>query len=226
MTALSDSSSPAPGARRWRRPGAWAWVTLGVAVLVGLPVLAVLSRIFVPTDGVWQHLAQTVLSRYIGNSLALILGVGSITLLLGIASAWLIAMCRFPGRGVLEWALLLPMAIPAYVLAYVYTDLLQFSGPLQSALRGWFGWSRQDYWFPEVRSLAGAIAMLGLAFSPYVYLAARAAFLEQSVCVLEVSRTLGCTPARAFARVALPLARPAIVAGLVWWMVSRRKKGE
>lgn len=200
--------------RRLRVPGPWAWTTLAVAALVGLPVLVVLSRVFLPSDGVWQHLAETVLSRYIGNSLALVLGVGAVTLVLGIASAWLVAMCRFPGRTVLEWALLLPMAMPAYVLAYVYTDLLQFSGPLQSGLRAWFGWSRQDYWFPEVRSLPGAIAMLGLAFYPYVYLAARAAFLEQSVCVLEVSRTLGCTPWRAFGRVALPLARPAIVAGL------------
>jgi iron(III) transport system permease protein len=206
--------SPIAAPVRRRRLTAWPVVTILVALLVALPVLVVASRVFMPSNGVWSHLAETVLGGYLLNTLLLAVGVGTLCLVIGVPAAWLVAMCRFPGRRVLEWALLLPMAIPAYVLAYVYTDLLQFVGPVQSGLRALFGWTRRDYWFPEIRSLGGAVAMLGLALSPYVYLAARAAFLEQSVCVLEVSRTLGSSPWRAFLRVALPLARPAIVGGL------------
>jgi iron(III) transport system permease protein len=123
-------------------------------------------------------------------------------------------MCEFPGRRLFEWALLLPMALPAYIIAYTYTGMLDFAGPVQTTLRELFGWSYGDYWFPDVRSLSGAILMLSLVLYPYVYLLARAAFLEQSVCVLEVSRTLGAGPWRSFLRVALPLARPAVIAGL------------
>jgi iron(III) transport system permease protein len=123
-------------------------------------------------------------------------------------------MCRFPGRALFEWALLLPMAMPAYIIAYTYTGLLDFAGPVQSALREWTGWGYGDYWFPEIRSLEGAALMLSLVLYPYVYLLARAAFLSQSLCVLDVSRTLGNGPWRTFFSVALPLARPAIVAGL------------
>jgi iron(III) transport system permease protein len=123
-------------------------------------------------------------------------------------------MCRFPGSAVLEWALILPLALPAYVMAYAYTDFLQFTGPLQSQLRALTGWGAADYWFPEIRSLGGAVAMLTLVLYPYVYLLARAAFLEQSICALEVSRTLGCGPWGSFFRVALPLARPAVAGGV------------
>jgi iron(III) transport system permease protein len=126
----------------------------------------------------------------------------------------LTSVCEFPGRRLFEWALLLPMAIPAYIIAYTYTGLLDFAGPVQTALRETFGWTRQDYWFPEVRSLPGAVAMLALVLYPYVYLLARAAFLEQSAAVLEVSRSLGAGPWRRFLDVALPLARPALIAGV------------
>ena len=143
------------------------------------------------------------------------IGVGVGTLLLGVSAAWVSATCEFPGRRWLEWALLLPMAIPAYIVAYTYTGLLDFSGPVQSLLRESFGWGYGDYWFPNIRSLAGAVVMLSLVLYPYVYLLARAAFLEQSVCVLEVSRTLGASPMHTFLRVALPMARPAIIAGLL-----------
>jgi iron(III) transport system permease protein len=161
-----------------------------------------------------------VLGRYALNSLLLAVGVGAGTVVIGVATAWLVAMCRFPGRRVFEWALLLPLAMPAYVIAYTYTGLLDFAGPVQTALREVTGWTRRDYAFPPVRSLGGAVLMLSLVLYPYVYLLARTAFLEQSVCVLEASRTLGLGPWRSFRRVALPLARPAIVAGLALVMME------
>ncbi|HYC02951.1 MAG TPA: iron ABC transporter permease [Azospirillaceae bacterium] len=201
-------------------PDAWTASTVLIALLVALPVLIVASRLLVPTHGVWDHLAATVLPRYLANTVMLVLGVGLGVLVTGAGTAWLVTMCRFPGSRWLEWALLLPMAMPAYVMAYTYTDLLQFVGPVQTTLRELFGWSRQDYWFPNVRSLGGAVAMMGLVLYPYVYLLARAAFLEQSVCVLEVGRTLGSGPWRTFFRVALPLARPAIVGGLALAMME------
>jgi iron(III) transport system permease protein len=201
-------------ARHRLMPSGWTIATLAIACLVAMPVVVVLSRVLIPTDGVWEHLASTVLPYYLANTAQMVLGVGSGTLVLGVGTAWLVTMCRFPGSRVLEWALLLPMAVPAYVMAYVYTDLLQFVGPVQTTMREVMGWTRRDYWFPEIRSLGGAVVMLTLVLYPYVYLLSRAAFLEQSVCVLEVSRTLGRGPYRSFFGVALPLARPAIVAGL------------
>ncbi|WP_323378273.1 iron ABC transporter permease [Skermanella mucosa] len=211
---LHALNNAADRARHRLMPSGWTVATLLIACLVALPVAVVVSRIFIPTDGVWSHLASTVLPYYLGNTVKLVLGVGAGTLVIGVGTAWLVTMCRFPGSRVLEWALLLPMAVPAYVMAYVYTDLLQFVGPVQTTLRELTGWTRHDYWFPNVRSLGGAVAMLTLVLYPYVYLLSRAAFLEQSVCVLEVSRTLGRGPYRSFFGVALPLARPAIVAGL------------
>lgn len=187
---------------------------MAIAALVALPVLVVLSRVLAETGGVWEHLASTVLPVYIRNTLALMVGVGLLTLVIGVSLAWLVTMTRFPGSRVFEWALLLPLAVPAYVMAYVYTDLLEFAGPVQTLLRDVTGWQAQDYWFPPIRSLGGAMAMLALALYPYVYMLARAAFLEQSVCALEASRMLGRGPWRSFFGVALPLARPAIAAGL------------
>jgi iron(III) transport system permease protein len=195
--------------------GGWRLGVLGVALVVALPVLTVFGFLLQPATGVWQHLAQTALTDYIVNSLLLMLGVGAGTLLLGVSTAWVSATCEFPGRRFFEWALLLPMAIPAYIIAYTYTGMLDFAGPVQGALRAVFDWGYGDYWFPNVRSLTGAMVMLSLVLYPYVYLLARAAFLEQSVCVLEVSRTLGATPMHTFLRVALPMARPAIIAGLL-----------
>jgi len=197
-----------------RPPDVWGLGVPLMAVLLAVPVLVVFSFIFQPAGAVWRHLAATVLSEYVANSLLLMAGVGAGTLLLGISTAWLCTLCRFPGRLVFQWALLLPMAMPAYIIAYTYTGLLDFSGPVQATLRAWFDWGYGDYWFPQVRSLGGAIVMLALVLYPYVYLLARAAFLEQSICALEVGRTLGCGPWRAFFTVALPLARPAIIAGL------------
>ncbi len=143
------------------------------------------------------------------------LGVGVCTLFIGVLTAWLVTMCRFPGSRFLEWGLLLPIAMPSYLIAFVYTDLLEYAGPVQGLLRDIFGWSSpQDYYFFEIRSLGGAISMMSLTLYPYVYLLSRAAFLEQCLCVLEVSRTLGSGAWGSFLRVALPLARPSIVIGL------------
>jgi iron(III) transport system permease protein len=176
--------------------------------------MIIAGYLFVPATQVWQHLADTVLIDYISNSLLLMLGVAIGTLILGVASAWLTAMCQFPGRKIFEWALLLPLAMPAYIIAYTYTGMLDYAGPVQTLIRSLTGWGYGDYWFPDIRSIEGAVIMLSLVLYPYVYLLTRAAFLNQSICVLDVSRTLGNGSWATFFRVALPLARPAIVAGL------------
>ncbi|MFG6665874.1 ABC transporter permease [Halomonas sp. HNIBRBA4712] len=192
----------------------WSLALLGVALLVALPVLIVLGHILVPTDGVWGHLASTVLPRYLTNTLWLALIVGLGTLVIGTGCAWLVVMCRFPGRRVFEWALLLPLAVPTYVIAYAYTDFFQVAGPFQSALRAWFDWQYGDYYFPNIRSLGGAATLITFVLYPYVYLLARASFLEQSAGMLDVGRTLGRGPWRLFFSVALPLSRPALVGGV------------
>ena len=201
---------------RWAGLDRWNLGALAIALVVAAPVASVVVLALRPAENIWPHLAATVLPAYLENTFWLMLGVGSACAVGGVGTAWLVALCRFPGRRVFEWALLLPLAVPAYVVAYVYTDLLDFAGPVQVGLRTLMGWgSAREYFFPEVRSLGGAIVMLSLVLYPYVYLMARAAFQEQSVCVIEVSRTLGRGPWRSFFTVALPLARPAIVAGLV-----------
>lgn len=161
----------------------------------------------------WRHLASTVLGRYIANTLVLVVLVGIGVTAIGTTTAWLVTTCRFPGRRVFEWAMILPLALPAYVTAYAYTQLLQHPGPIQTWLRGLTGWGPREYWFPEIRSLEGAALVFALVLYPYVYLLARAAFLQQSATAFEASRTLGASPWRSFFRVALPMARPAIVAG-------------
>lgn len=196
------------------RPDGWTLSVLAVAVLMAVPVIVVLSFLLHPADDVLYHLVETVLPDYIFNSLALMLGVSVGVLTIGVTAAWLTSLCDFPGRRFFSWALLLPLAVPAYIIAYTYTGLLDFEGPVQTQLRETYGWRYGDYWFPEIRSVGGAIIMLSLVLYPYVYMLARAAFLEQSHGVMEVSRTLGNGPWRTFFRVALPLARPAIVTGL------------
>ncbi len=192
----------------------WATSLLLLCIVLMIPIFVIFGSVLLPGDDVWGHLYDTVLFDYIRNSLLLVAGVGTLVLLIGVIPAWLVTMNEFPGSAVLEWALLLPLAIPAYIIAYTYTGMLDVAGPLQGWLRDVFDWQYGDYWFPEIRSLGGAILMISLVLYPYVYLLSRAAFIEQSVCVLEVSRTLGCGPYQAFFRVALPLARPAIIAGL------------
>ena len=189
-------------------------IASGVALLALVPIVTIFGHLFVPSDGVWDHLVRTVLGTYVTNSLLLMAGVGILVTLLGVGTAWLTSMCDFPGRSLFEWALLLPLALPAYIIAYTYTGLLDFAGPVQTLIRDITGLGYRQYWFPEIRSLGGAIAMFSLVLYPYVYLLTRAAFLNQSICVLDVSRTFGNSPLRTFARVAVPLARPAIIAGL------------
>ena len=193
----------------------WAVSVLAIALLIATPVIFIFSSVFDSAGDIWQHLVETVLKDYVVNSLVMMLGVGIGVLILGVGTAWLVTMCSFLGSGWLEWLLLLPLAAPAYLLAYAYTDMLDYFGPVQIFLRDIFGWQTiRDYWFPNVRSLPGAILMLTLVLYPYVYLLARVAFLEQSVCTLEASRSLGCNPWRSFFAIALPLARPSIMAGL------------
>ena len=193
---------------------AWSIAALCIAALAMIPILAIIWA--VPSGGLtaWGHLSASVLPRYAGNTLALMLLVGVITAAIGVGSAWLVSAARFPGRTVLSWALVLPLAVPAYISAYIYADLLDFSGPVQSGLRGIFGWGAGDYSFPAIRSLPGAAFVLSLVLYPYVYLLSRAAFSAQSMSQFRAARTLGLTPANAFWRIALPSARPAIAGGL------------
>ncbi|MBT6116414.1 MAG: iron ABC transporter permease, partial [Rhodospirillaceae bacterium] len=193
------------------------WIAgLGLLCLVlALPILAVLWMATAESTGAWSHLLDTVLVGYFRNTILLMGGVAVGTVLLGVPAAWLVTNCRFPGVRVVEWALLLPFAMPAYILAFLYTDLLEFAGPVQGALRDVFGWqSPRDYWFPQIRSLPGAVIVLSLALYPYVYLLARASLIAQSVCVLEASRTLGCGVWGSVFQVALPLLRPAVAVGV------------
>ncbi|SMH58815.1 ABC transporter permease [Azospirillum agricola] len=218
MAMATDAKSPGSPSlsprRLLSRIGPTGFLAFLLAILIAVPILAVFAQSFTSTGDLWSHMAHTVLPDYIANTLILLGIVGSATLVTGTACAWTVTMHDFRGRTLLQWLLLLPLAMPAYVMAYTYTDFLQFAGPVQSWLRATFGWRRGDYWFPEIRSAWGAGLVLASVLYPYVYVLARAAFLEQSVCVLEAGRTLGCSAFGVFRRVALPLARPALVAGV------------
>ncbi len=190
--------------------------TLGVLAIAGLlavPVIGVFASFLEKDAGSWARLLDQNLVQFIGNTLRLAVFTGVGVLFGGVATAWLVTMCRFPGRRWFEWLLILPLSAPAYIIAYVYTDFLQHSGPVQSLLRDLTGLGPRDYWFPNIRSLEGAVLVFTLVLYPYVYLLTRAAFLEQSVCVLEASRSLGRSAWASFWKVALPLARPAIATG-------------
>jgi iron(III) transport system permease protein len=188
-------------------------MTLALAAAVAVPILSVVFSVFAGFGPTFIHIAETVLIEYASNTIALTLLVVIGVLLIGVPAAWLIAACEFPGRRVLEAALILPLAAPAYVLAYAYADFLSAFGPLQTALRDFTGWEAGDYWFPDVRSLPGAAAMLILVLYPYVYLLARARFLSESATAREAARLMGRSAWGVFFEVSLPLARPALVAG-------------
>ena len=198
----------------------WRWSVLLPALLLAVPVLVIFSSVFNPQPEVWRHLRQTVLADYVVNSLLLAGGTGLGAMTTGTLCAWLVSRYQFAGRRVVEWLLLLPLAMPAYIIAYTYTGMLDFAGPLQSALRAQFDWRYGDYWFPQIRSLGGAIVMLSLVLYPYVYMLARTAFREQPASLLEASRTLGLTPWQHLRKVALPLARPAILTGTALAMME------
>ena len=197
------------------RPDLWIVVPAVITCVVVAPMLAVIWLAFHPTENIWPHLMATVLPRYLRNTLMLMLGVGVLAGAVGAGAAWLVVMYRFPGRRWLDHALLFPLASPAYIGAYALVDFLTYSGPVQGGLRWAFGWrSARDYAFPDVHSLGFATVVLAAAFYPYVYLLARAAFREQSGASYEVARALGVGPWGLFWRVGLPLARPAIAAGI------------
>jgi iron(III) transport system permease protein len=188
--------------------------SLLVAALIAVPIVSVTANLLLGGSGdTWSHLASTVLPDYILNTLILCVGVGSGVIVVGVSTAWLVSIHDFPGRRIFEWALVLPLAVPAYVMAYAYTDLLQFVGPVQSWLRETFNLSAGQYWFPDIRTVGGACAVFVFVLYPYVYLLARAAFLERASGMLEAGRSLGLGPWESFFRVSLPLARPAIAAG-------------
>jgi len=218
LTIAAETSAIAPEASE-PLPAAgdrgWLVVVVVVAALALVPLAALALIALQPAPDVWHHLVGTVLPRAVATTALLMLGVGLLAGAIGIGTAWLVVMYRFPGRGALEWALLLPLAVPTYIAAYAAVEVTDYSGPLQGLVRLLFGYTlRREYWFPEIRSLGGAVLVMGLVLYPYVYLTARAAFLMQSACVLDVARTLGARPWRVFLAVALPLARPAIVVGV------------
>ena len=197
----------------FQRVGFLGAISLGAAALILLPILAVVASVLGPASETWAHLARTLLGTYVANTALLVACVAVGVLSIGVLSAWLVTAYRFPAQRVLEWALVLPLAMPAYVMAYAYTDWLQFTGPVQGLLRAATGWQAREYWFPEIRSIPGAAAMLSFALYPYVYLLARTAFLDVSRSALEAGRLAGHTAWGSFWRVALPIARPAVAAG-------------
>ena len=210
---MALTAQAAPVHQKRRIISFWSIGALIVAALIALPIVAVLAQVFVPSDGAWAHLAATVLPRYLRNSLMLVVLTVALASAMGVGAGWLIAGFDFRGRGVLQWALMLPMTMPGYVIAYVYFDRLAYAGPVQTALREVFGWQRGDYWFPQVASLPGAAVLLALVLYPYIYLLTRAAFATQSLHLIEAARALGHSRRGAFFRVALPMSRPAMVAG-------------
>lgn len=223
-TALKRTRPPEPRgrllaqARRFMaEPQAgWTLVVLPITAILALPVVAVLYLAATPAENAWPHLSATVLPEALANTLWLALGTATITFTVGTATAWLVTMYRFPGRALVDRLLVIPMAMPTFIVAYCYAELLDYAGPVQTALRSAMGWtSARDYWFPAIRSPIGAMLILSSVLYPYVYLAARASFVQQSICALEVARTLGRTPMATFFAVALPLARPAIAAGVM-----------
>jgi iron(III) transport system permease protein len=206
-------------ARAQRQPvDRWS---IGVILLCGLilgPVLAVLLSAFGDSGGLWSHLYDTVLGRYISNTLILMAGVGVVAIGFGVSSAWVISRYDFAGRRMLEWMLLLPAAIPAYIIAYSYTEFFEYAGPLQSGLRHLFGWqSPRNYWFPEIRSLGGAILVMASVLYPYIYMVTRIAFRLTPASLFEIALVHNRSQ---FWQVGLPLARPAIMAGLALVMME------
>ena len=218
MSATSDISGPLRSRLyRLRSSGnlGWSAGALALALIVTSPILAIGLVAMQSSGDTWPHLVSTVLPSSTLTTMELMFGVGLTTLVIGAGTAWLVTMFRFPGRSIFEWLLLVPLAMPTYIIAFCYMELFDYSGTIQTALRAAFGWrNAADYWFPEIRSIWGGILVMSFVLYPYVYLTARASFLQQSVCVLEVSRTLGRSAWGTFWSVALPLARPALVAGV------------
>ncbi|WP_421981518.1 ABC transporter permease [Roseibium sp.] len=193
----------------------WQIAAIAITGLVLLPIAAIVWIALSPTGDLWGQLLRTVLPGSLQTTLLLMAGVGVITAAVGVGTAWIVTMCAFPGRKILDWALLVPLAVPTYIVAFAYIEILDYTGPVQSLIRSLFGFkTSREYWFPEIRSLGGAVFVMSAVLYPYVYLTARASFLIQSASMLDVSRTLGASPYGLFFRIALPLARPAIAIGV------------
>ncbi|MDO6590313.1 iron ABC transporter permease [Loktanella sp. D2R18] len=203
------------------RVSPWSIGAVCIAVMVLIPIVAVIWFALTPTENIWPHLLRTTLPRYLTNTAVLMFSVGALTAMIGTGAAWMVVMYKFPGRRVLQWALLMPLAVPAYVGAYALVDFLEYAGPVQTTLREVMGWqTARDYWFPGIRTRGAAILVLSMALYPYVYLLARAAFREQSGAAYEVAQALGAGTFGRFYRVGLPLARPAIAAGVAVVMME------
>lgn len=216
---MVDDSIMQPARRR--RFDGWMAGAVLVAAIVVLPLVSVLVMAFGGSGTDWVHLWSTIMPRYLGNSLVMMVSVGVCAGVIGTGTAWLVASRDFPGRAVLQYALLMPLAIPAYISAYALVDTLEFSGPVQGLLRDLFGWqSARDYWFPEIRSRWAGVLVMSLSLYPYVYLMTRSSFESQGTATVDVARALGCSPRRAFWRVSLPMARPAIAAGVAIVMME------
>lgn len=192
----------------------WFITIVAIAGIITLPLWVVVQFNFHPRTETWRHLVDFVLWGYIKNSFVLAIGVAVGTFMIGVPAAWLCAMYKFPGKRLLEFLLLLPLAIPGYIIAYTYTGIMDVGGPLQTYLRGLFGWQYGDYWFPEIRSLGGAITMFSFVLYPYVYLLTRATLIIQSASVIDAARSLGANAIERFITIIIPLARPAIAAGI------------
>ena len=204
--------------RSVRRPVLDGWLTattIVVVIAVALPLIAIITLAFSPDENIWPHLIHTVLPGYIWRTLFLLTGVGVLVASMGTLTAWLVASYEFPLRRYFHWISLLPLAMPVYITSYTYVAFLNYSGPVQTALRDLFGWqSRQDYWFPEIRSLPGAVLVLATVLYPYVFMTAQAAFMRMPTSQLDAARSLGRGPVAVFFKIALPQARPAIVVGM------------
>lgn len=192
----------------------WQYISSLFTILLILPILAIIYTAVSQSDHVFSHLFATVLPTYIYNTFALVAGTMALSLILGVTSAWIIVMCRIPGAKFLQWLLVLPLAMPGYIVGYIYTNWFDFACLIQRTLRALTGWTPQDYWFPDIRSLGGAILILSLVLYPYVYLLCRSTFMEQSSSLLQSARLLKCSPFESFIRISLPLARPAMAISL------------
>ena len=203
------------------RPDLWSLGSIWIAILVLLPILAVIWIAFHPVENIWPHLIATTLPRYVFNSAVMMVSVGILAAIIGVSTAWLVVMYNFPGKRWLQWVLLFPLSIPAYVGAYALVDFLEYAGVVQTILRETFGWAdSRDYWFPQIRSRWAAILVLSLSLYPYIYLLTRAAFREQSGSTYDVARVLGAGAFERFWRVGLPLVRPAVAAGMAIVMME------
>ena len=216
----SQERATSPNPRRfkiWSGSDPWLVAAGTVALLVATPILVVVSSLVSPSPDIWAHLWETQLVELIWNTLILIIGVGFSVLVMGTGLAWMVTMYRFPGRALFEWLLILPLAIPSYVFGFVFLAIFDYTGPVQSWLRGLFG---PQVWFPEIYSYGGVTIVMTLVLYPYVYMLARAAFLEQAGATLEAARSLGARPVAVFWKVVLPLARPSLAAGLAFALME------